>query len=734
MVAAAGQPQAEPEAHKVAARTWARSVFGAPFFFDKLITSVKEKEEVLTRIATEIHRRDIIQERVPAPQGYQARGQRIDPKSINPWAMTPEQLRQASETLEACKGCGSRGVQPCSGCGGAGRTTCASCNGSGKDGATSCATCRGAGSALCAACQGRATVTCTSCAGTRQQLTWFTFRDTTRIAVTLEPMSAVVDAFPSLGEGFLGPDDLAPFRVLAQAESPGRIPAGALPFDDHEKLQDKRARLDPRTEVVAKQQYARFSVLWREMTYEMCGMRGVVEQWGDSFSQKDAPETVGPIRRRVAIWFVAGVVLLLATLIEIATLRIGLPYFRHTNSMIALLAIVGFLCAVVFTGGFLRALRPGKLGRLRLYEIGLFAGLVASIVLTVMVKQAGKPTLEEAKDAVHAGDFARAKVVMDALTATGERPEKIHDLEEEMAFIDAQKASGDDRLSKMEAIASGGGHRAADAAADVRQEKLRRVHMLVTAKQYGEALDLIDKLFPSSTDSDVLELKASQYDAMYDVCTTDPCRYTQASKASKANGTPQRLVRTSEAKLRILRSLTIDLPPEPTLARLQRLRALDEAALAVTSSNQDDAELRDKARAAAKLAMDEREKIPVLGADLAVAEELLGKLQNADGAAPHAVLEGIAVYLSLDKTRHAIGLYVTGADKDARAKGIVGLNRPSVILSKALGHTASVPPAGPEGSTKDEPTSTSWRDGKVPITARWRNGTLVELRIGDAAP
>jgi hypothetical protein len=676
----------------------------------------------------------VIQERVPAPEGYVARGQRIDPRAVNPWTVPAESLRAASETLEPCNGCGARGVQPCGTCGGAGRVACQSCAGTGKDGASSCASCRGAGGGPCATCNGRAVMTCTSCAGTRQQLAWYTFKESKRIAVTLEPMSAVVDAFPRLGKGFLTPEDLAPFRVLAQAEAQGRIGADALPFDDHEKLQEKGPRTDPRTDIVVRQQYARFIVLWREMTYEMCGMRGTLEQWGNSFSGKDSAEAMAPIRRRLAIWAGVGAALVFGTLIEIALLRIGLPYFRRANTIMALLAVFGCGAAIAFTGAVLRALRPRKMGRFRLYEIGLLAVFIATTTLTVLVKQGSRPTLEEATDAVHNGDFARAKVVMDALAAVGTPPDKIREIDDEMAFLEAQKATGDERLTKMEALAKGGGIRAAAAAADARQEKLRRVHNLITAGQLGDALEAIDKLFPNPQDGEIAELRASIYDTQYEQCTADPCRFIMASKAAKASSTPQRLVRVTDAKLKILKSLTPDFQPEPTLARLQRLRALDEAARAVTSSNTDDQELKEKARAAAKLAVEERDKVPVLGADKEVAQELLGKLEGTDGSTPHGVVEGLAIYLTMDKSGRCSGVYVVGVDKDARAKGMGGVHRPSLLLSKALGHPATVPQP-PEAAAKEESGATATtKDGKVPVVARWRSGVLVELRIGDASP
>jgi hypothetical protein len=88
----------------------------------------------------------------------------------------------------------------------------------------------------------------------------------------------------------------------------------------------------------------------------------------------------------------------------------------------------------------------------------------------------------------------------------------------------------------------------------------------------------------------------------------------------------------------------------------------------------------------------------------------------------------------MDKTGRCVGLYVVGPDKESRAKGMGGVMRPASILSRAFGHPAAIPqPAEAAGKEESGATLTT-RDGKTQITARWRSGSLVELRIGDAAP
>src|SRR5262249_23576374 len=64
-------------------------------------------------------------------------------------------------------------------------------------------------------------------------------------------------------------------------------------------------------------------------------------------------------------------------------------------------------------------------------------------------------------------------------------------------------------------------------------------------------------------------------------------------------------------------------------------------------------------------------------------------------------------------------------------------------LSRALGRPASLAPSGPtkpaaaRGLAKDPKESgagMSWVDGGVPVTVRWRNGAVIEVRAGDAVP
>jgi hypothetical protein len=112
----------------------------------------------------------------------------------------------------------------------------------------------------------------------------------------------------------------------------------------------------------------------------------------------------------------------------------------------------------------------------------------------------------------------------------------------------------------------------------------------------------------------------------------------------------------------------------------------------------------------------------------------VGKLEAADGSPPRAAVEGLSVYLNMDKAGRCVGLYVVGSDKEARAKGMGGLLRPSSILSRAVGHPMTILQPTEAASKEDSGLALTTRDGKVPITTRWRAGSLIELRIGDATP
>src|SRR5258708_3753802 len=103
-----------------AAEAWARTVFGAPRKFADLVRGVEVRDEVIHRVITNVVRRDIHEERLPSNARTRS-APRVDPRTVDPFAVPIEELRAASEHFPTCVGCGGAGKSACPSCRGGGR-------------------------------------------------------------------------------------------------------------------------------------------------------------------------------------------------------------------------------------------------------------------------------------------------------------------------------------------------------------------------------------------------------------------------------------------------------------------------------------------------------------------------------------------------------------------------------------------------------------------------------------
>jgi hypothetical protein len=111
--------------------------------------------------------------------------------------------------------------------------------------------------------------------------------------------------------------------------------------------------------------------------------------------------------------------------------------------------------------------------------------------------------------------------------------------------------------------------------------------------------------------------------------------------------------------------------------------------------------------------------------DLAVARELLGPAKLTGNGVPMFSLGGVAVYAAVDKAGRCTGLFAIGDSPSNRA--LKSDSWPAHrILSQALGRPATI-------KRSNGPTS-QWYEGGVPVVVRWRDGEIMELRVGNATP
>jgi hypothetical protein len=439
-------------------------------------------------------------------------------------------------------------------------------------------------------------------------------------------------------------------------------------------------------------------------------------------------------------WAALSVLLALFMATLYFAVRGPVPYARGSNVLLVLLFTAATVAGSATLGALLRMIGVQmRLQRPLLLERVFPVGFAAAIALVFAVKGLSRPSVTEARAAIDARNATRAAIVIDALEATGTDPDEVGKLRDEVDFLEAQALKGDARLARLDDLASQGGVRAAEAARLARDERIERVRGMVKQGKLTQALELADQLFLGADKEapEVQEVRAAVYDTEYAQCSADPCRYMAARKAEKANPTAERKQRSRDLRVKLSMSLDIvTRPGETTFQRLVRARELDATAKAVAPAAAGETDIEDKVKAAQRWAETERGAVPLLGAERPVIQELVGKLDETEGK-PRVVIEGVAVYFVFDTHREVCaGIYVVGDTKDIRQQGIQSGILPSLFLAKAVGHAAKVkePPEHPPTARGPAPTETSWKEGAIPVAARWRDGVFVELRVGDASP
>jgi len=720
-----------------AAASWAKSVFGAPFGFADLIFGVQVRDEVLERLFTTVARRDVREERIPTSQ-RRSSPPRVDPRSVDPFAIAPDALRAASEYVTSCARCGGSGSSECGHCSGGGRAACRNCGGSGhvrkynrkSSRLVKCGVCRGGGSAPCGTCNGGGTVTCQGCTGSGHEVAWLAYDETSHGNVTVVPDSPVLVAYPQLREGrALAANELSAFATLKSVDARGPLLREGIDAIHSPLVREQAASVDPRLERISFQQYLKLAVVRRDATYEMCGTSGVLVFSGCDLVGARTPEALRPIHRRLYVWAAVALGLIVATRLIAGALVGTTAYFARTNGEVVAASWTGAALAFVFLGAALRELRPSfKFGTLKPIEKISGLGALAAVGVAGIIAVASRPRLAEVQQALSVGDTPRAKLVVEALVATkGETPD-VREAVDATLMAEAEKVSGEPKLRVLDEVASRGGGRAPQAVQAARVERIREIQQAIDEKRMVDAVANIDRWFPNwKSDPEVGSKRALADDVAYSSCPDDPCRYANATEANTALSTSERAARAAAAKATIVSRLSVsDVPSEPPLTRLQRLRSMIAVATQPAITASIDAEIAGKAKIAVEWARGERAKVALMNADEAVASELLGPLNEQDSKTATATVDGVGVFLSLDSQKKCRGVYMVGPTPGTRQLDANG-EAATRLLSQAVGHPATVKPAGNAATSR-------WTEGATPVLARWKDGKLMELRVGDATP
>ncbi|WP_394826107.1 hypothetical protein [Pendulispora albinea] len=718
-----------------AAAAWARGVFGAPWQLDRLITAVDVRDQIFERLATEIVRRVVREVRAPSNE-RRASYPRLDPRSVDPYGVSVAELRAASEYIASCNQCTGAGRGPCNRCAGSKRAPCSSCEGSGKEvkhyerssRVINCKACRGRGDVRCGSCDNRGQASCNVCLGSGYQHAWLTYEQQSRWSVRIEPNISELAMYPQLMEHrLLTVGDLASFRVLAEDAANGPVHRQGL---SRTSLAETGG-LAPE-ERVHRQQYIQFAAVHREVRFSMSGTTGTLVLSGTDLAPGRGSTALGPIRARLYAWAAMGVALAMATGVLMGALRGSGPYFEAIRSWITALWLLSLALAIPVLGAVLRSFQPGLRFRgLRPFEKVLGVAAAGAFGVFLLVGVIAQPRKGEVDRALSAGDVARARLVVDALKAAHPfaNDDDVGEAEDAVLLAEAKSATGDARWEMLDQVSKRGGSRAADAAGSARTERLAEARRLIAEGTPAPAIAAMERWFPSleKTDPEIAEALAAAHDHLGELCKDDVCRLQATRRANEVAATPARAERARAARDALFASFApSEIAGESKLARLQRLREIAAGAARTPALAPGDEALVRRAKEAETWALSERAKVPVLGADRAIAEELFAAPATTDGNRVWIAREETIIYLALDATKTCRGLYVVGARAHSTHRAVSSAER---ILSQATGR-ASVMKGPPPGGG----SASRWYESSTPVVARWRSGELIELRIGDAAP
>jgi hypothetical protein len=724
-------PPAPRRSVEEAVTLWGRSIFGAPRNLGRLVEAVEVKDEVLERLFTTVVRRDVQEVRGRGPSG-RTMPARVDARTIDPFVISPEQLRDASQHVTTCGVCGGSGTGVCHACGGSGRARCGNCQGSGKERRqyktttrlVKCTVCRGGGTVACGGCGARGTVGCDGCGATGNQLAWLTYGQTNR-AMLFVTDSPVVGGHRQLSEQRnLVLSDLTAFGVAAKIEASAALPEGG----DAPAALLRTHRIDARLERVTSQQYIKIAVVRRDATFEMCGSSGTLVMSGGDLTGSTGPSALGPIRKRQVLWILGFVVAFWLSMLLLAG-RHRLPYFSTANSLIALLTMAALGLTIPALGVVLRQWRRGfRLRGFAGFEKALVGATALLFVAAIAISKLSQPRVGEVAEALASKDIARARVVLNALLAAQNRAPQVADAEDNVELAEAATQPLAAKLDLLDGVAARKGSKASDAASRARQERLAVISGHLKDQKPALALKAIALWFPAGAvaDNEIAELRAEAEQQVFAACSDPACRFAAASRINAAAPKPERSAQLATAKGDLLGALEFpQVPGEAVATRLSRLRALAVVATAAHDAGKSDADVAAAADKAVAFAQTERSHVALMGAQEPAIAELIGPLTRKTDAISYVEADSRDIFVVFDAQRRCRGIYAVGAQPSSRtiADGVA-----SAILSQAVGHAASLKP--PTGSS----TTSRWVESGVAVVGRWRSSGLVELRIGDAAP
>jgi hypothetical protein len=724
---------------------WTRQLPVAPQQSADLVRSVDLKVRHIGRLVTAIAERKAVWRQAPHGHSSPVTRPKLKPEEVDPWARSLQNLRSDSLYITECDPCAGQGAVSCPTCRGTQSIQCVGCGGArkaygiasnGSRRLMNCKQCGAKGSLPCTACTG-GKVPCSTCRGSGRAEHWLEIVETSRSEVLVAMESEQLSAFPWAAEGpqaspaAIGMDA----KLLGELTSQGPLSRDkAVEFAPDDWVQSNWQKLNPRLgtyERIQSQSLQLFELPSIHLSYSLPGAPPAeLRLEGRRMLVPPASADRHFEERARRIRLAHRILLALAVGIPLAYLFRG-AYFWSAWVFVLTLCMAG---AAAAAGRFVREWTLGEKGARRWGSLASVAAVLAGVLAF-----GAEPSLGSVNRNLSAGRLDAAK---EELVALGS-PDKPSHAQAWIAFHRAHALRGSELTAiAQDALALPGdsaeraeaNHHLYNLAHRTLLRHLEQKNLEAAEGALAQAAPALQQPAAGKASAEQLaELNALVHETEYAACTMPVCRWRAAFKAVKAATTLPREQRLTQARAAVVDGL--GLPPRPrefTREWVQRLEEINALAKAIGDAPEDEA-LRVLARQAAAKTQEERRKIPLIGANRAVAAELLRVPPGADASDLRSVAGSVTLYCAM-KGERCVGVYLVGSHKGARVLNDMDHAATTVeLLSQALGHPSSLP-APPKSVGGKTPTASTWKDGDVTIVARWNAENLMELRLGEVKP
>ncbi|QSQ14166.1 hypothetical protein [Myxococcus landrumensis] len=698
------------------------------------IRSVQPLARRACRLYTTITERQVVWKEGATQGSPPVTGVRRQADGVDPWAETHASLRESSLSILECTPCGGRGRGSCANCGGGAQVQCSNCRGTrkaygyasnGSHRLMNCKSCSARGMVPCPSCRD-GQVSCSTCQGRGRQQRWLEFVESVRfdflVMLEDEELRRLLWTKGDMEKDAKLVGEIRANSVLTREKVAPHLPEDWLQEHWGKTQVGLKAR-----ERVTRQMFQVFEATAARVSYAIADAPPTtVEFEGQRMLAPPTSEDRQFAARARKVRAARAVLVALAVGVPILYLLRG-AYFWNM-SWVALSAFLG--AAAILADRFVR---DGTLGQ-KTKARGWALGAAVSALLAGVMAVTAEPRINDARRHIQEGrlDDAHAE-----LLALGGPEARKHQKEwTDLHLAHALQERRVDEVVKDALLLKPG--TSARSKVDQHLQSLTRQQVLQALEKtdvgsastvLASARPILEQMFSK----DVGELTARIHDTEHAACTTEPCRWKALSAAHRAEPTPGREQQLGQIRATLVERLT---PMQrPTAATLEWVQHLHKTTALATelADTPTDAKLGEHARQAATWAREERERIPLIGAERAVAISLL---QLTAGSAPDILTKttGSITLSCAVKNGRCVGAYLVGADKEGRVlNNSKRAEAAKELLSRVLGHPVELPGPPPSRGGKSL-TQSTWKDGRVTLMARWNGTYLMELRIGEVKP